>query len=176
MSVEGKSDVPRILLDGGEPHDRADGAFGQWSEGLAEEPLETIREVDIRDLREMYELRRETEVAKYSLKPPPTWEDHCKYINKVIAGYAPMIWVAIAKGKFAGCVSRGKGWVNIMVAPHVRGKGIGQALLRFMQADGLELRAMIHRDNLASHRLFQSCGFNKTGEQDNYDLYEWRKT
>jgi UDP-2,4-diacetamido-2,4,6-trideoxy-beta-L-altropyranose hydrolase len=61
--------------------------------------------------------------------------------------------------------------ISIAVAPDQRNRGIaGTALRAAINArPGLRLRAEVHVDNLASHRLFESANFVK---QNGYYLYD----
>jgi len=71
---------------------------------------------------------------------------------------------------------------SIAVAARARGRGIGRLLLEEAEAEAWRrerawMRAEIRKDNTASIRLFESCGYRRFGEYEDYyedEMDAWR--
>jgi RimJ/RimL family protein N-acetyltransferase len=96
---------------------------------------------------------------------PITWSSHLKWLRAAFADAQRQIIIATRDGTPIGNigvhpVADGKE-VSIVVAPTDRGNGNGRAMLQLACGAATEpLFASVRTDNLASRRLFESCGFH----------------
>ncbi|AXA89811.1 GNAT family N-acetyltransferase [Massilia sp. YMA4] len=66
--------------------------------------------------------------------------------------------------------------LDISLLPEYRNRGIGQGLLRSLQAQGVRMRVPVRLDLLLSspaYRLFQRCGFVLRGANGLHNSLEW---
>ncbi len=103
------------------------------------------------------------DVRRQSVNPTPIpWHDHERWWAK----HADEVIVARIGAITAACARRdADGWMNIAVHPAARRRGLAASLLRRL-SPGRRCLALIHRDNVASLRLFASCGYHPLQDAD----------
>jgi RimJ/RimL family protein N-acetyltransferase len=97
---------------------------------------------------------------------PIAWRDHSRWFAETLAIPSTRLMIADRNGTPAGMIrfdrlDDGEGvQVNISVAPDLRGRGVGRAMLVAACA-GVEgqVMASVREDNERSRRLFERCGF-----------------
>lgn len=97
------------------------------------------------------------------------WDDHVRWVDRVLHDPARQLYVAERTGVPIGTVRwdhlGGRNWeVSITVAPQVRGQGLAVPMLRAgedaLRVDGgARLIATVHIDNVPSRRLFERAGY-----------------
>lgn len=103
----------------------------------------------------------------YRTDRPVTDEEHASWVAARLAAPNPDLWVADLAGQPAGSVNlSASGEISVVVDPAARGHGVGRALVEHASAaaarDGMpNVTAVVHRDNAASIRLFESVGFTR---------------
>lgn len=77
--------------------------------------------------------------------------------------------IAEIDGKTVGVVgiNANSGKVSINVAPEFRGKGYGKQMLITACQGQSSLFAIIHKDNLASQKIFEAAGFIQNNQEEN---------
>lgn len=103
---------------------------------------------------------------------PVAWPDHAGWWARALASPDREILIAEAGGepaamvRFDRCPAPDEGFeVSINLRPDARGGGLGAAVLEaacqhfLARRGGIRLVATIHRDNLASRRVFERVGF-----------------
>lgn len=115
----------------------------------------------------------------YSRNPAvPTVEEHCRWFGKATSDPGQLLCLITHAGIPGGYVSlrpwngdTGNGaWeVSILLAPEMRGKGIGLHALNGISdyVGGGHLNAYVHPENTASQRLFERAGYVR-GPDDVY--------
>ncbi len=135
----------------------------------------TFRPLQWIDALPLYVWRTDPETVKWSLNPPPTWEEHLGWMNKSLSA-PPIHWMGIHDmGNSTVMVSADQGVINIMTNPELRCFGYGYEAILFMQAQWIFLTARIMFGNTASLKLFTKCGFQIEDMDDKCIIMEWRK-
>ena len=131
-----------------------------------------LRRATIYDALLFYALRLESETRRFTpaFDAPLSLEDH-------VTWFADRVWtaawyVAEQDGQPVGIVRLDTGrdhtdrsYVSIIVAPSVRGRGIGLAMLQELtQLTPGPRYACIHQLNAPSVRVFEQAGYTYTGE------------
>lgn len=112
-------------------------------------------------------------------------DTHAAWLDRALADPARRIWIAERTGDRLGTVSAVRlapaaVELSITVAPAMRGRGAGGAMLQAAVAAAsriwpdAEIRAVVRVDNKASRRLFERCGFVAVATRDGYLDYCWR--
>lgn len=132
----------------------------------------TLRRATIHDALLFYALRLDPETRRFTpaFDAPLTLEEH-------VTWFADRVWtsqwyVAERDGQPAGIVRLDTGrdntdrnYVSVIVAPSMRGRGIGLAILQELAAITPGPRyACIHHLNAPSVRVFERAGYEYTGE------------
>jgi RimJ/RimL family protein N-acetyltransferase len=136
--------------------------------------LRAAREDDVSLIREW---RNDAEAVRVSATAGPVSKaEHERWFAAVLADRNRRLWVAEECGRPVGQVrvdvDGSRGVLSIVVAPHDRGRGIGQAMLRGavgeVERDGLatKLTALAREDNVASIHAFEHIGFRRCGEPE----------
>ncbi|GAA4442155.1 GNAT family N-acetyltransferase [Pontibacter saemangeumensis] len=137
-------------------------------------------------VREIYNLGIATNNATFE-REAPAWEewDHshmqsCRLVLLVegrVAGWAALTPVS------GRCVYRGVAEDSVYVHPDFKGRGFGKLLLRTLveasEQEGIwTLQAGIFRENHASIRLHEACGFRLVGVRERIGQLhgQWRDT
>lgn len=112
-----------------------------------------------------------TRAASFDREPIAP-EAHEAWLAGVLGDPGRRLWIAEEAGVPVGQVrvdraADGVGVVSIGLAPGVRGRGLGRAILRLgLAAAAAELgigraRAVVRRSNVPSRRLFEGAGFGE---------------
>lgn len=139
----------------------------------------TFRTLRWEDAAPLYVWRHDPETVKWSINPPPTWDEHLTFMNAVMSKESDVTVMFI--GSILGtipvvCVSRNDDrGVNVMVNPHFRKRGFATEALQFIQKyfPSDQLIALIKNGNEASLKLFVKCGFKYADYRDDYLMMEW---
>lgn len=107
---------------------------------------------------------------------------HEAWLARALADPDRRLWIAEGAGGKLGTVSANRDGdveLSITVAPGMRGRGAGTAMIRAALAEVRALwpqaaiRAAVRLDNLPSRRLFEHCGFAPIGETDGFVAYRF---
>ena len=131
-----------------------------------------LRAVTADDADRLLEWRNDELAVRFSGSGRPvTPDEHARWFEGRRRDRAARFWVAVSDGSAVGQVRidaiDGVGVIAIVVDPRHRGRGFGAAILRaaILAAAGdpglTRLRALCHRDNRASLRLFEAAGFRR---------------
>lgn len=109
-------------------------------------------------------------------------EAHEAWLERALGDANRRIWIAESGDRKLGTVSatlsgEDSAEVSITVAPGMRGRGMGSAMLQAAVAEtasqwpGRAIRAVVRPGNAASRRLFEGCGFVAVGEEEGLLVY-----
>lgn len=100
------------------------------------------------------------------------------FLQELQVGFSRTVVARGDDGAIAGYVCR---WLvadeihvlNVAVAPHARGRGLGAALVRHVLDEAATCRVVavtleVRRSNTAGRRLYDSFGFEEVGSRPNY--------
>ena len=108
------------------------------------------------------------------------WADHCAWFDRVLSDANRHLLIGDQDGQPLGTVrldgAANSAEINITVAPHARGKGVGLALLlaaeNYAKKLGLDaLTAVIRPANPASKIIFDRAGYKPCGQDDQVEHY-----
>lgn len=139
----------------------------------------TFRPLQWADAGPLYVWRHDPITVKWSLNPPPTWDEHLRWANGVISHTqeTPLVFIGLLFNNIPiVCISKnGDKSINIMTNPHFREKGFATEAIKYMQKYVTEkkLYAVIKKDNEASLRLFAKCGFKYSNYGEDTLTMEW---
>lgn len=146
----------------------------------------TLRKTNESDTDSLFSWRNDPTTYKYFLNPHPVeWDSHVIWLKDSLDSLKnPDRWmftgettVPVSSVRIDRRSTNGKDGYDFswLVAPKWRGKGFGkqtlQELIKIKLLKGKLLRAMIHKENIASIKLSESVGFrfeNQTGDWLNY--------
>ena len=128
--------------------------------------------------------RNDPETVRFSqTRRPVGLDEHGRWLEQQLVDPATRLWIACLDdtpvGQMRVNIEASVGEISFAVAPGCRGRGYGTEMLRMLlslireQHGIVELRAVVHRDNVASHRAFASSGFMASGEGE-FREYRWR--
>ena len=129
---------------------------------------------DWHDVRRIYQEGMDTNVATFQTTCPPyeEWDSaHMRICRLVIAADSRVIgWCALSPVS-SRCVYAGVAEVSIYIDANYRGKGAGVKLLNELirlseENDIWMLQSGIMRENTASVRLHEKCGFRMVGYRE----------
>nr|WP_247710352.1 GNAT family N-acetyltransferase [Qipengyuania huizhouensis] len=145
--------------------------------------LLVVREVVESDSRDIWEWRHEGGAARFYLSGKETpYEEHLAWLRGAIGAPGRFLLMVEKGAESIGHIRldlNGKevreATVSISISPRIRGKRLAQAILiagmNFAADRGFtKLNAAVHSDNVASHRLFLSCGFCEAGHDQDFIL------
>lgn len=139
----------------------------------------TFRPVTWTDACPLYTWRHDEETIKWSLKPPPTWDEHLRWMNEVIS--SPSLQRIGVMGSIPVVAAQ---WlpdgIRVMTNPLQRGKGFATEAIKHFQEQLDYLVAIIKFGNEASMNLFKKCGFmivsyNNVGQPNETITMEWEQ-
>jgi spore coat polysaccharide biosynthesis predicted glycosyltransferase SpsG/RimJ/RimL family protein N-acetyltransferase len=130
----------------------------------------TVRRATAADARLLHEWRNDPTTRQASRSSDEVaWDDHVRWVDRVLGDPARQLYVAEQAGAPIGTVRwdrlGGGDWeVSITVAPQARGRGLAVPLLRagedaLQTEGGARLIATVHVDNVPSRRLFERAGY-----------------
>jgi RimJ/RimL family protein N-acetyltransferase len=136
----------------------------------------TLRTATERDAPLLLEWRNDPLAVRFSVTGREvTPAEHEQWLITRLGDPDTRLWIAeegsAAVGQVRVDLDNGIGIVSIGVAPDRRGRGVASAMLRSMlmemEADprASRLRAMAHRENIASVRAFEGLGFRRRGRR-----------
>ena len=138
--------------------------------------LLSVREVVESDARTIWEWRHAGGAARYYQSGEETpFEDHVVWLQAALMSGDRHLLMVERCGVPVGHIRLDRdpdtpSWatLSISISPALRGKRLAQAILMagidFADRAGFAtLKASVHMENTASHRLFVSCGFRETG-------------
>ena len=146
----------------------------------------SLRPARADDSRKVWLWRNDYATRSWSQTSDPiAWQDHEGWWRSALASSERELLIAEIEGapiaalRFDRTPDRGAE-VSINLASSARGSGLGgqilaQACRTFLAENGtMPLHATIHRDNLASRRIFERIGFVSTGALSNssFERYE----
>lgn len=118
------------------------------------------------DAMRIFEWQCSPGTRTYARNPaPPTLTEHLDWFAKKLSSPDCRLWIAVHNGAPCGFVRLdrlGDEWaVSIAVAPHMRGHGLGTAMLAAVEQlnHGAKLVADVLPENEASHALFRAAGY-----------------
>ena len=146
-----------------------------------------IRNAVLSDIKNIYELSNSEYVRKMSKnKKNFTYEEHIKWFNNKLNDKNSRIYVVLMNDVFSGQVKfdikedTNIAFVGISLMPNLKGKGFSELILNMaiqeFQKENLnvdKLFAEIYDYNIASIKLFESCGFFAIKKED--DLFTYHK-
>ena len=137
----------------------------------------TFRPRNWTDAAPLYVWRHDPETVKWSINPPPTWDEHLNFMNHAISVDTVKRWMGCMEEVSIVAVGLWEnGNVDVMVNPDMRGLGYGFDAIKYLKLyHNKNLTALIKADNEASIQLFTKCGFKKVGIEIG-DLMLWRWT
>lgn len=109
---------------------------------------------------------------------------HQAWLERSLADPNRRLWIAERGDEKLGTVSAAYGKdggveLSVTVAPAMRGRGAGTAMIRAALDEvaaawpKLEVRAAVRVENAASRRLFERCGFVAVGEAGGFRAYRF---
>jgi RimJ/RimL family protein N-acetyltransferase len=144
-------------------------------------PSLTLRLVRDSDALAIYRWQRDPETRRYfHKKQPPTWEEHLDWFVERYARERTRWYIVEFEGTPVGSVwvqpgADGQLVLSIVIAPEVRGKGIGREFLRlasltlFRNIPGLPmLFADVHEENVASAAIFARAGYKRDSREGSW--------
>ncbi|MEL6679530.1 MAG: UDP-2,4-diacetamido-2,4,6-trideoxy-beta-L-altropyranose hydrolase, partial [Pseudomonadota bacterium] len=159
------------------------GHVADWLEASSDaEPPTSLRarRADPDDRADVWIWRSDTQTLAHSLSAEQVpWEDHCRWwANALSDADRTLLMIGDADREIGHVrldrLKDGALRVSVTLSPAYRGKGLGAQVLRTGLATlptGAVAVAEIHRDNGASRRIFERCGFRRTGSDGPFDLY-----
>jgi UDP-2,4-diacetamido-2,4,6-trideoxy-beta-L-altropyranose hydrolase len=123
-----------------------------------------------------------TSVRFSGSKRPVGLAEHRAWFDAALQSNATAMWIGEIDGRPVGQVRIDLrddcAEVAIAVAPEARGLGHGTRLIRAVQAECAEravrvLVAKVDPQNIASLRMFDSCGFVEIGHADGLAVLRW---
>jgi L-amino acid N-acyltransferase YncA len=145
----------------------------------------SIRPATAHDQDDLFVWRNDLTTRSNSRNTDPVaWDTHVAWFADALMSPNRKIYIGYRGIEKIGAVRFEKSegaydvfLVSIMISPAQRGRGFGKALL----SAGIEtlpfacLSAEIARDNLASRRIFEACGFQLLTPDINEDLLQYRR-
>lgn len=137
----------------------------------------TLRRAGEGDGALLREWRNDADAVRFSATARPVSpEAHARWLAARLADSDTRLWIAeearVPVGQVRVDLADGSGVVSIAVAAVARGGGIGQAMLRAAIEEiaredaAIQLRALIHPDNIASLRAFERVGFRRVSSDE----------
>jgi RimJ/RimL family protein N-acetyltransferase len=130
----------------------------------------SLREVQESDLGEFFEHQRDPEAVEMAAFPPRRREEFMKHWAKIMADPAVRARTILLDGDVAGNVicweQDGKRLIGYWLGRRYWGKGVAtHALTAFVAAiHERPLHAHVAKQNIASIRVLEKCGFQRAGE------------
>lgn len=109
---------------------------------------------------------------------------HAAWLERAVTDANRRLWIAERGGESLGTVSASLGGdgaveLSLTVAPAMRGRGAGTAMIRAALVEvaaawpGAAVRATVRAENAASRRLFERCGFVADSESGGFLAYRF---
>jgi len=143
------------------------------------------RIADESDLKDIWEWRNDVKTRKMFLTASKvSFDEHQKWYSEILSRKSSYLYIGIinAKDKIGVCrfdlgESCEEATISININPKYRGRGfcclmLLSAIDSFQKERHLNLRANIKKENKASIKCFQKCGFNLISENEHQLLFE----
>ncbi len=137
-----------------------------------------VREAKISDAKVVWEWRHAGGATQfYKSDSVVPYQEHLEWFSDALGDTQRLMLIIEFEGSAAAHIrfdlngkARRTATISISIAPELRGRGLAQAFLiagmDFAASKGFrEICALVHRQNIASFKLFGSCGFRE-GERD----------
>jgi RimJ/RimL family protein N-acetyltransferase len=130
--------------------------------------------MELVECREQYwefvrELRMDERVARGFIETTPiTKEQQISYMQNNSQHYR----VALVNGQPAGYVGVLNNDIRVCTHPDFQGMGVGKFMINECMAIWPTAYAKVKHGNIASDKLFLSCGFEVNGRDDNFTYYK----
>ena len=130
--------------------------------------------MELVECREQYwefvrELRMDERVARGFIETTPiTKEQQISYMQNNSQHYR----VALVNGQPAGYVGVLNNDIRVCTHPDFQGMGVGKFMINECMAIWPTAYAKVKHGNIASDKLFLSCGFEVSGRDDNFTYYK----
>ena len=137
----------------------------------------TFRLADKDDVDVLFSWQSQQQVRRYYNNPePPSWSEHTLWFEQTLHDKNKELYIALNEKKSSiGMIRLDRIVIknqptileiSILVAPKYQKIGLGLAILQSLKKLKTNTRcvANVHKDNIASHRLFLNAGFNKITE------------
>ncbi|MDO8662368.1 MAG: GNAT family N-acetyltransferase [Candidatus Omnitrophota bacterium] len=126
------------------------------------------------DAEFLFKLRNDPEVRRSAFNEKPlVWEEHLSWMANKLASHKTTIFIAEVEGQPAGQVrfdlEEEGAVVDITLAQHLRGRGLGTILLEqgvghfITMMPGVSIVAYVKKENTPSLRCFKKAGFRDEG-------------
>jgi RimJ/RimL family protein N-acetyltransferase len=111
------------------------------------------------------------------------WETHVEWFASTLASPDRTVYIGYSESNKIGSVrfdriGRGDTFlVSIVIAPAQRGCGFGKGLLgsAIVSLPNATLKAEIAKENIASRRIFEACGFLQVPADTNSEFLHYRR-
>lgn len=136
------------------------------------------------DVNVTFEWASNSNVRQYSIqKDAITFENHKKWFLNKIKSSNCVYFIAKVKNNSVGSIrfdinDQNEALISFLLDPEFHGRGYGKILLEMGCKQLLEIEApskimaVVHVDNIASIRIFNSLGFNSVGEINSFISFE----
>jgi RimJ/RimL family protein N-acetyltransferase len=131
-----------------------------------------LKKASLEDCDDLFAWRNDKETRRQSFNDKIiSYDEHCKWFEGILKSSEIVLYVGIDEdGKKCGAIRfdfRGSNVaeVNLNVAPHRRGKGIGTKLISkgcdliFLERKPKVIMARVKEENIASLKSFKKAGF-----------------
>jgi len=130
----------------------------------------TLRPVTHEDADTIYRWQHQPDMRRYFRNPrPPTHEEHAAWMKRILTDPGELAWIILQDDTPAGLLRLterdDETWeIGILVDKRYRRHGIAHAAMKLLNrfASDRILLAIVHEQNHASQKLFESCGFAQT--------------
>lgn len=124
------------------------------------------REFREEDFLRLYRWQHHPDTRRFMLtQGAPTWEEHLDWCMARFADDTMAIYEADGGSVVAATwlVNTDRWWLSVVVAPEARGRGVGRWVIdyatRYRPRQSEPIACMVHRENVASVRAFESAGY-----------------
>jgi UDP-2,4-diacetamido-2,4,6-trideoxy-beta-L-altropyranose hydrolase len=132
-----------------------------------------LRPATLADGHKLWEWQTLSGIRRFARNPRvPAWPEHLAWLKQRLGDLGSLLNIVLVDEIPAGVLRLdrqvgGAFEVSILVDPAVQGKGIAHAALRAARRllPSVPFQAEVHRDNVASRRLFSSCGYQEESGQ-----------
>lgn len=129
-----------------------------------------LRPVVLEDAQLIFDWQNIPNVRRFFRNPEmPQWREHVEWLSKGLKDQSKYLFVITCDSKPSGFLhltrtDSAEFEISILVSPDWQGKGVASQSLHEIRRlfPFVTMHAVVHAKNLASQKLFSSCGFVKT--------------
>ncbi len=140
----------------------------------------SLRKANIKDAEFLFELRNNPDIFKYYRNPVKVvWNEHISWLKSVVLGETNKdLYIIELDGKRAGQIrfdtEGDKKELSISLQKDFQGQGLGSKSLKkaIEMEKSVILIAEIHKENIASIKLFEKFNFKLQKNKGNFNIYE----